>query len=93
MHAADKLWLWHSPCCPSSPLYVKRKRRVLKKRRVTDTTGKWNGKCECGVKARLCTVRRPCANLGRQFWGCGTWTQLQGKGRCTFLMWIDEIIA
>ncbi len=69
------------------------KRRVLKKHRVTDTTGKWNGKCECGVKARLCTVRRPCANLGRQFWGCGTWTQLQGKGGCTFLKWIDEVIA
>lgn len=64
--------------------------RVAKKRRTTDAAGKWNGFCECGVRARLCTVKRPCTNLGRQFWGCGTWTILEGRGRCRFLLWKDE---
>lgn len=65
--------------------------RVAKKHRTTDAAGKWNGLCECGTRARLCTVKRPCANLGRQFYGCGTWSILEGKGRCKFLKWVDEL--
>ena len=55
-----------------------------------DGSGKWNGQCECGVKAKLCTSGRPGPFLGRKFYGCGTWTQLKGRGDCNLFKWQDE---
>lgn len=42
--------------------------RPAKKARIYDDTGKWNGKCSCGAKAKKRTAKRPGPNCGREFW-------------------------
>ncbi len=44
---------------------------------------------ECGVPAHECVVKRPGPNLGRQFWACGAWSLLKGRG-CQYFCWADE---
>ena len=65
--------------------------RPAKKARVVDSSGQWNGNCECGVRAKLCVVKRPGVNIGRQFYGCGTWGILKGRGDCRLMKWADEV--
>lgn len=65
--------------------------RPNKKARIMDSNGAWTGNCECGVKAKLCTVKRPGTNMGRQFFGCGTWSILKGRGDCRLMKWADEL--
>ena len=62
----------------------------MKKVCTVDRSGNWNGNCECGVKAKLCKSGKPGPYLGRQFWGCGTWTILKGRGDCNLFKWADE---
>ncbi|KAK9802911.1 hypothetical protein WJX73_005540 [Symbiochloris irregularis] len=65
--------------------------RPAKKAKIVDRAGQWTGQCECGARARLCVVKRPGTNMGRQFYGCGTWTILKGRGDCKFHKWADEV--
>jgi len=57
---------------------------------VFDASGRWLGRCFCGVKAKHRVTKRPGANHGRAFWSCGSW-KITGAGQdCGFFLWADE---
>jgi ERI1 exoribonuclease 2 len=58
--------------------------------KLFDGQGRWGGRCRCGVQAKQRVTRRPGANHGRAFFGCGRWSITQ-KGGCGFMMWADEV--
>ncbi|KXZ55373.1 hypothetical protein GPECTOR_3g500 [Gonium pectorale] len=56
-----------------------------------DSSGRWLGRCLCGVAAHFRTTKKPGANLGRQFYSCGRWTISDRSRQCDFFAWADQL--
>ncbi|PNH10779.1 ERI1 exoribonuclease 2, partial [Tetrabaena socialis] len=55
-----------------------------------DGSGRWLGRCRCGVAAHFRTTKKPGANLGRQFYSCGRWAIADRSRHCDFFLWADQ---
>ncbi|GFR39764.1 hypothetical protein Agub_g248 [Astrephomene gubernaculifera] len=56
-----------------------------------DNSGRWLGRCRCGVAAHFRTTKKPGANLGRQFYSCGRWSISDRSKQCDFFVWADQL--